>query len=425
MNTNKSDKIETLAERFSSASQKLSSLEVFGIKLGLDQVEELLRFAGEPQKELKFIHIAGTNGKGSVAAMLSSCLKEVGLNVGLYTSPHLVSVRERFRVNGRAISEEDFSECVESIWPAVEAMKEAGRCPTYFETTTALAIDYFHKRRVDVVVWETGLGGRFDATNVVDPICSVITSIGLDHQAYLGDTLEKIAFEKAGIIKPGRPVVVGELVPEALAVVAKRCEELASDLYKSDDDSEVLADELLAYSGFAWRCNAKIAKTVLKVAREELGIDWEKAISQGMPKTRWPGRFQVLPDGNIVDGAHNPQGATALVDFIRSTYPKRMFTVVFANFADKNAVEMLQELSKITERFLFIPFQSGSRKAHSTDWLMEQVEKIQLDVPCQTCDSLDDALKLAPRGHSIITGSLYLIGDVLKRYFSTDEIVDL
>ena len=211
---------------FQESSAYLDSLMMFGIKLGLDQVTELLDSVGSPQLNLRFIHLAGSNGKGSCGAMLNAGLRGAGLKVGFYCSPHLLSVRERFRVDGQAISEDDFARMVTRFRPAIERMKDDNRCPTYFELTTAMAALYFAEQKVEFVIWETGMGGRLDATNVVDPVCSVITSISKEHCEYLGETIEEIAVEKAGIIKAGRPVFIGDLPTEADEIIVEHAEQL-------------------------------------------------------------------------------------------------------------------------------------------------------------------------------------------------------
>ena len=199
----------------------LYGIRLFGQKLGLETMQYLLRLMGDPQKSLRFIHIAGTNGKGSVAAMLSAMLTTAGYKTGLYTSPHLVSFCERFQINGQPIPEADVVRLVEQIRPVLETVgaNPEFHAPTFFETVTAVALRYFAEQKVDVVVWETGLGGRLDATNVIVPLVSVVTNIAFDHTQYLGETLAEIATEKCGIIKPGVPVVTAAAAEEALQVI--------------------------------------------------------------------------------------------------------------------------------------------------------------------------------------------------------------
>ncbi|MCK4981955.1 MAG: hypothetical protein KAS17_03475, partial [Victivallaceae bacterium] len=303
----------------------LENLQIFGVKLGLEQTFELLEAAGSPQKKLKFIHIAGSNGKGSCGAMLNAALRRSGFTTGFYSSPHLISPRERFRINGEAISEEEFANLVFTLRQYADEMAKAERCPTYFEFTTAMAALHFAEKQVDFVIWETGMGGRFDSTNVVDPLCSVITGVVLDHQQYLGDRIEDIAFEKAGIIKSCRPVVVGKMSGSAKKVVINRADELNA-LVLEMPDAEILNLEFstlnsvwiqsfdfmeyhinLSMPGAMQRENFRIVFTVLEYLAPEFGFSLAEALA-GLEEAFWPARCQVLPDGIIIDGAHNVDG---------------------------------------------------------------------------------------------------------------------
>ena len=210
------------AVNYSEAIQFLYGLRLFGAKFGLENTFKLAALAGNPQEKLRFIHVAGTNGKGSTCAMLESIYRAAGLRVGLFTSPHLVSFRERIQVNRQLISENEVVRLVEELQPLLKQFP-AGHHPTFFEVVTVMALKFFAEQKCDLVIWETGLGGRLDATNIVTPLASVITNIAFDHQQWLGDTLEKIAAEKAGIIKPGVPAVTATDEPEALAVMRKHC----------------------------------------------------------------------------------------------------------------------------------------------------------------------------------------------------------
>ena len=206
-------------DNYSDKIRKLYDLQHAGIKLGLGHITELLSHLGNPEESLKFVHVAGTNGKGSVCAVLASALKGVGYRVGFYSSPHLVSLRERFRINGEAISREKLSKLIDCVWPVVEKMYSEDKNVTFFEVTVSMAALYFAREKCDFVLWETGLGGRLDSTNVVSPVITAITGIGLDHEKYLGDTEEKIAFEKAGIIKKKTPIFVGKMSSSVLQVI--------------------------------------------------------------------------------------------------------------------------------------------------------------------------------------------------------------
>ena len=224
-------------DNYSDALKKLYSLQDVGIKLGLDNIKKLLLNINNPDKNLKFIHVAGTNGKGSVCAIVAKALENVGFKVGFYSSPHLVSLRERLRINGKGISRDKLAGLINDIWPTVDRMYNEDSKLTFFEVTVAMAASYFEQEKCDFVVWETGLGGRLDSTTAVDPIVTAISSIGLDHQAYLGDTLEKIAYEKAGIIKKDIPMFTSKIPEGPLEVIQKVAEERNAPFYPFNEKS--------------------------------------------------------------------------------------------------------------------------------------------------------------------------------------------
>lgn len=421
----------------------LFGLEMFGIKLGLENIFRLLDYAGNPQKNLKFIHVAGTNGKGSVCAMLSAALKSAGFKTGFYSSPHLVSIRERFRVNGKAITIEELCGLIENIRPVINKMRNDGLYPTFFEVTTALAIIYFAREKADFVIWETGMGGRLDATNAVDPLCSIITGISLEHQQYLGETIEKIAAEKAGIIKPGRPVFCAVMDKAAEKVITETAAEKNSPVHIADsrlDNLLIRRNGLkfiqsftlenfkidLSMPGEAQRKNFKLAFAVLRYLSETFNFNL-KAAFPGLSEVKWPARFQQVPDGSIIDGAHNPEGAEYLVKFIEEYFPGKKFSIVFGNFADKATEDILGILKKIACEFIFVPLKGGGkRKCQSGAELAVILSKIS-DLPCSSAPSLDDVFngKMELRSDKIFAGSLYLAGEVLSHYFNENEITDI
>lgn len=427
---------------FANACVYLDGLQKFGIKLGLEQVSELLQAAGSPESKLRFIHVAGSNGKGSFSAMLSAALRGAGFNVGLFTSPHLISPRERIRLNGSAISGTDFSELVFLLRPFADKMARAGRCPTYFEFTTAMAALYFARQNVDWVVWETGMGGRLDATNVVAPYCSVITGIALEHQNYLGDTIEKIASEKAGIIKDGRPVFCGGLPDAALQVIAKRCRETGSKLnilpdagcfdLRFDISACGCCRQSFDYEGFRiklglagkfQRQNFKLAFMVLKHLAREFCFPLENALA-GLENVRWPARIQFMPDGSIIDGGHNPDGAAALMESLAEIFPGQKFSIVFGNFTDKDTEQILKILCEYAEEFIFVPLHGGDRRSWSGAELSAMLGKIS-EVPCAAVSSIEGAMELKTSARRLITGSLYLAGDALRMLCTEDEILNI
>lgn len=279
---------------YRQAIEFLYRLQWFGARLGLENPLKLARLLGNPQKGLRFIHIAGTNGKGSTCAVLESIYRAAGHRVGLFTSPHLVSFRERIQVNRRLISQQDVVRLVDAMRPVLKEFSEPDH-PTFFEVVTVMALRYFAERKCDLVIWETGLGGRLDATNIVMPIASVITNVQYDHQKWLGETLADIASEKAGIIKPGTPVIAGVDGDEAFAVIQKSAAEKQSPLIRVDSDivrncGDVLKD--LPLLGDYQRKNAALALAAVEALRDRLPVTPEQ-IRTGVSTVSWPGRMQV------------------------------------------------------------------------------------------------------------------------------------
>jgi len=420
----------------------LENLQIFGIKLGLDQTFELLKATGSPEKNLKFIHIAGSNGKGSCGAMINAALRRVGFSTGFYSSPHLLSPRERFRINGESISEEEFANLVSTLRPYAEKMAKAERCPTYFEFTTAMAALYFARRKVDFVVWETGMGGRFDSTNVVDPLCSVITSISLDHQQYLGERIEDIAFEKAGIIKSSRPVVIGKIPKSAKKVIHKRANKLnALVLETSDVEVSNLKFSTinsiwiqsfdfkeyhinLSMPGAMQRENFRIVFSVL----EYLAVEFQFSLSDslaGLEEAFWPARCQILPDEIIVDGAHNVDGMHTLIESLREFAPNKKFPIIFGGFKDKNVIECLELLEPWAEYFVFLPLATDFRKSWSSEELSEILKGIS-NKKALSASCPEEALKLTPKDSlRVVCGSLYLAGEFLTLLVPEQEVLNI
>lgn len=428
---------------FSESEDFLTQLEIFGIKLGLDQVREFFSRIGNPHSKLKFIHIAGTNGKGSVAALLSSALSSAGFKTAFYSSPHLVTVRERFRIDGKPITEEKFCNLVDRIRFTVEEMSGEQRCPTYFEVTTAMAAMYFADEEVDFVLWETGMGGRFDATNIVSPVCSVITGISFDHEKYLGVTEKEIAFEKAGIIKQGIPVFCGRMNKDALDAISSQAEKKKSSVKSLvgkaivPDVSLIKENEKLRISqklnsngfdletNFGGRCqssNMELALNVLEYLNTKFDFDMKKAV-EGFRKVFWPGRFQFLPNGNILDGSHNIQAIKSLVETIEELFPDEKFSVIYGSLSDKDVKGNIKELGKIADEFIFVPVRS-SRKAYTPDELLYISENLT-SISCKKTESPIAELRAFPGKRFIITGSLYLAGEILSGYYTEDKIAKI
>jgi dihydrofolate synthase/folylpolyglutamate synthase len=420
----------------SSPFDWLLGLQRFGIKLGLDQVLELLAAVGNPHARLSFVHLAGTNGKGSVGALLSAGFTAAGCRCGFYSSPHLVAVTERFRMDGKAIAETDLARLIERLRPAADRMAAVGRCPTYFEVTTVLAAMHFADCGAEIVVWETGMGGRFDATNVVTPLASVITGIGLDHMAHLGTTEAAIAGEKAGIIKPGVPVFCAPLGEAAQTVMVETAARNGAALHQVSEPCQLLAEDLaglrhvtflghtfpLALSGAIQLWNAALAATVLAYLGPRLGIRLETALA-GFGRVRWPGRRQTLADGTVVDGAHNPPAMAALAAELPGAFPGERFALVFGCLADKDATDTLRHLVPLASAACFVPVPGGGRAAADPVALADLWRRLGGVAP--TCAELPDALAGPCCGRRLVTGSLYLAGAALARYGMADALLDI
>lgn len=324
----------------------LYGTQTFGIKLGLDNTRRLLAAAGEPHERLKFLHVAGTNGKGSTCAMMDSILRAAGYRTGLYTSPHLVDFRERIRLDGAMIPEDAVAEGLTLLRAAAEPWNHA---PTFFELTTVLAAWWFAREGTDYVVWETGMGGRLDATNAVTPIVSVITPIGMDHQNWLGDTLAQIASEKAGIIKAGVPLVSAPQTEEARAVLAAKAEEVGVPVTLV---GEPWSGEAPALAGLHQRWNAAVACAALRAGGVEVD---PAAVSQGLRTVAWPGRFHRVAEDLVIDGAHNPQAIETLVATWREVFGEAKASLVFAALRDKEAARLLCTLRSIADEVWLVP----------------------------------------------------------------------
>ena len=399
------------------------SLERFGMKLGLEVIINLLQHLGNPHLQFKSIHVAGTNGKGSTCAFLSSILQEAGYKTALYTSPHLVKFNERIQVNGRNISDQDLASLAKKIKKTAEQHRIE---PTFFEFTTALAFLYFAQQHVDVAVIETGLGGRLDATNVVHPLISVITTISFDHQKHLGDTLEKIAQEKAGIIKPEGMIVTGERNPEAIAVFRKECQKKHASLFLLGRDYKEIESNLhrqvfesngnhyeIRLLGEHQIHNALLATLTIELLREK-GIKYSpKDIQQGLKKASWPGRLQFFGKNILVDCAHNVEGITTLVEFLQKLPHRKVLVLAIAE--DKDIPEMV---SLIVPLFKTVILTQGNYKPASLEVLETEVRKYtskMLAIP-QSSAAVKKAVSLAGEGLVVVTGSIYMVGDVLKHW---------
>lgn len=398
---------------YPEAIQFLYSLRMFGAKLGLENTHQLAALAGTPQDRLRFVHVAGTNGKGSTCAMLESIYRAAGLRVGLFTSPHLVSFRERVQVNRELISEAEVVRLVSEIQPWLATFPVAHH-PTFFEVITVMAMIHFAREKCDLVIWETGLGGRLDATNIVTPLASVITNIGLDHQQWLGETLAEIAREKAGIIKPGIPALTGTHAPEALAVIERAAMEQGSSL-TTITPHQASRITHTALAGEHQRLNAALALATVERLQREIPVT-EAQIQAGLARVDWPGRFQTLlqPGGRtiVLDGAHNPAGVEALALALRAQFPNLRPTLILGMLGDKDWRPMCARLASLAGRVLTVNV--GSNRTALAEDLAAACRE-QLPLKSNACASLSEALaKAGADSLVVIAGSLYLVGEALE-----------
>jgi dihydrofolate synthase/folylpolyglutamate synthase len=414
----------------------LESLELFGMKLGLDTIGRLAEALGHPERGYPVVHIAGTNGKGSVAAMMSAALTEAGHRVGLYTSPHLVRVEERAAVDGRSVDAADFDKALAAVRGTATALA-AEHPPTYFEVTTAISFEVFRRAGVDAAIVEVGLGGRYDATNIVVPAVTVITSIDFDHEAQLGTTLAAIATEKAGIIKPGVPVVVGPLPEDASTIVRDAASAADAPLEFVADACRVTIgspldgrfDALfhtergeygpvrLGLRGRHQVQNAAVAVLALERC-DEAGMHVTRvAMEKGLSEARWPARLDLIqlgPRSLLVDGAHNPAGARTLATYLHETYPEGL-PVVFGVMADKAVAPMLSAIASVARPLVLT--RAPGRRGADPETLAPIARAIPqgpaIVIEADVGRALDAAWQ---HGATIaVAGSLYLAGDVLSR----------
>ena len=400
---------------YPEAIQFLYGLRLFGAKLGLENTFRLAALAGHPEKRLRFIHVAGTNGKGSTCAMLESIYRQAGLRTGLFTSPHLVSFRERIQVRRELISEHHVVWLVEKFRKLVAEFPHDHH-PTFFEVVTVMALDFFAEQNCDLVIWETGLGGRLDATNIVTPLACAITNIALDHQQWLGDTLEKIAFEKAGIIKPGIPIATTATEPNVLAVIRDVASQKKAPLTIVDADPVDRAPDALSLRGEYQKRNAALALAVVNLLQKEIPVSAEQ-IADGLKQVHWPGRLQLLeqPNGRnlLLDGAHNIAGAKVLRNAVEKDFPTQKRTLILGILGDKDWRQICEILAPLAAEILTVPV--SSQRTANPDDLTKACHAANPSANVSVCHSLGEALQKAPADHFImITGSLYLIGEALE-----------
>jgi len=406
---------------FSALLKSLFSLQRFGIKLGLEHTHRLLDFIGNPQDDLTMIHVAGTNGKGSTCAMVASILHASGKNVGLYTSPHLIRFNERIRINGNPIPDKEIIRFMKKISPAVQEIES-----TFFETTTAMAFDYFKEQKVDVAVIETGLGGRLDSTNVIQPRVTVISQISMDHMDILGKDIEKITYEKAGIIKNNIPLIIANQTPKAKNILLKKAKHESAPVtelgaisnisittsgtnfqYKDDKFFTSLIGEHQAL-------NAALAIECINQFESELQ---NKIIHYGLRKVCWPARIQQLDDRLYYDVAHNEDGLAFFLKTIRSIFPDVPIIGLFCLKGDKEFNSLAENLSGQFSN-LFVTTDQN-RLLLSTEKVSQKL--ILLGIRNEPVDSVSSGIKklkelIKDGGVGVIFGSHYIAEEVFDEF---------
>ncbi|BAV01811.1 folylpolyglutamate synthase/dihydrofolate synthase family protein [Lactococcus formosensis subsp. formosensis] len=404
----------------------------FNIRPGLTRIEALLELLGNPEKELSMLHIAGTNGKGSTVAFTRGILEQLGLNVATFTSPFISSFGERMSINGHPIPDEKLIMYVEQLKPLVEAMdkKEKLAGITEFEIITALAFRYFADEKVDVALIEVGLGGLLDSTNVIQPVATAITTIGMDHMDILGDTLEKIAAQKAGIIKPNTPLVTGKIADEALAVIAQTAQKNQAQHYQYSIDYQVdiLENERFNYKddeihllnleksllGLHQIDNAALAVKLTMIYAHEVGLSLsEAAIREGLRKTFWPARMEEISQEplTILDGAHNVHAIQRLLENLKNEFSGRKITILFSALITKDITEMIKMLQTVDNSKLILTTFDYPKALKLEDFAHLEKENVML---AEDWKSTYTALKANLKEEDVLlmTGSLYFMSQI-------------
>ncbi|HXT54882.1 MAG TPA: folylpolyglutamate synthase/dihydrofolate synthase family protein [Candidatus Eisenbacteria bacterium] len=427
-------------ERYFETLEKIFNLRGGIIDLRLDRMRQALALFNHPENQFPSLHIAGTNGKGSTAALLHNILQQAGYRTALYTSPHLESFTERIRIGHEEIAQAEVVSFADEIW---QRTAEANVPLTFFEFITVMAFIYFARNRVDVAVVEVGLGGRLDATNVVSPLVSVITTIAKDHEAYLGPDELSIAREKGGIIKPRIPVICGKVsepVTEVLQEIARLRESPAyflgtsfSFLLKNErlfdyiGIKQNLSGLALALRGRHQLANASLALAALELVNEHFPVP-QAALRYGLETVRWPGRLEVISERPLVilDGAHNPEGVRALADALIELRQGRKIKLLFATMADKEWQLMLEILAKLADEIIFT--RVSMERSADPELL---AKNIPVPIPSRVIQDSQTALaalldRAQPDDILVVAGSLYLLGEVrprLSKSFSSGDAV--
>lgn len=432
----------TIQTEFNEALRWLNSRTTFGIKPGLERMNYMLEKLGHPERRLKTVHVAGTNGKGSTVSFMRHILQEAGYVVGTFTSPYIESFNERISVDGEPISDEDFVELVKKVKPIVETCEKTEHgAPTEFEVLTVIALEYFAKVAVPYIsLIETGLGGRLDSTNVITPLVSVITNIGQDHMNILGNTVEEITMEKAGIIKSGFPVVTAVEQPEAEQIIADIAKSKNSKLYRLGKEFKCIdtalhnGNEVFTFQSLFKKLenleitmkgehqvkNAATALKAIEYLRQYFSfvID-EEHIKNGLLKTTWKGRFEKASDKPLtfIDGAHNPEGIDTLCDAIKRYYPNKKVHIIFSALKDKPLKEMIGKLDNIADKITFTQFEfARCAEAKELFELSSSANKYLNENWLEAIDGEKQEIGENEEEILIITGSLYFISEVRKTF---------
>ena len=399
-----------------------------GMNFGLSRMETLLTKLGNPHEGLKYIHIAGSNGKGSTLHFIKEILLAEGVRVASFTSPYLIRMNEQLKIDREEISDKEFVSEFLELWPIIKEMDGEGNGPTQFEILTAMAFSYFSKKGVELVLLETGLGGRLDTTNVIQPLLSIITSISLEHMNILGDTLGEIASEKAGIIKSGAPIISGVTAEEPANVIEEKAASVGVPYYQIGQDilvKDIKQNELGQSFSFSFHItfvenilikmlgrhqisNAALAIAAVTLVSENIQ---EKSIRKGIGKAQWNGRFEKISDEPliIIDGAHNPAGIEVLLDTLKTRYPDYIYKFIFSSFHDKDYAKMLDLLEKEASEIIVTEFKH--ERAANAEVLYENCpkeKKVRLEKDWQKAITMGKE-KTGDREVMIITGSLYFL----------------
>ncbi len=434
--TSKEDGVLRMFTTYKEALEWIHARLRLGIKPGLKRMEWMMERLGHPETKMKTVHIGGTNGKGSTVTYLRSILEAGGYTVGTFTSPYIEQFNERISVNGKAISDEELLQLTNIIRPLADELEETDLGgPTEFEVITAMAFHYFASlNKVDIVIFEVGLGGRFDSTNIIQPLASIITNIGLDHTNILGSTYEEIAFEKAGIIKKNTALFTAVKHPGALKVIEEQAQKKEASVYRLDQEFSITGhkslvkgevfnvvtqfqafDQLeISMMGQHQTENAALAVIAAQFLHQKGEfILTEQAIREGLKKAYWPGRFEMLSESPlvIIDGAHNEEGITALTHELSTRYPNRNIQIVFAALTDKKLDEMIGKLDKIASQITFVSFDfPRAAKAEELLKISQSANKLAVD---DWKSYLSEEIKTLDSDNIlVITGSLYFISEV-------------